>query len=107
MEAPLRRRSTLENEITAVLLVGITPPLPLATFCTNLHPDASSDEARAGRSPAVGASETESCCFCGGGAGAPKASEIEKASSRPLHNRPKQLKCLLVLRGVPEERPAD
>jgi hypothetical protein len=25
MEAPLRRRSTLENEITAVLLVGITP----------------------------------------------------------------------------------
>ena len=29
MEAPLRRRSTLENEITAVLLVGITPPLPM------------------------------------------------------------------------------
>ena len=32
MEAPLRRRSTLENGITAVLLVGITPPLPFETF---------------------------------------------------------------------------
>ena len=30
MEAPLRRRSTLENGITAMLLVGITPPLPLS-----------------------------------------------------------------------------
>jgi hypothetical protein len=28
-EALLRRRSSLENETTAVLLVGITPPLPL------------------------------------------------------------------------------
>jgi hypothetical protein len=32
MEAPLRRRSTLENGITAVLLVGITPPLPLNVY---------------------------------------------------------------------------
>jgi hypothetical protein len=107
MQVLLRRRSALENGTTVVLLVEITPPLPLATFCTNLHPDAPSAEARAGRSPAFGTSETESCCFCGGGAGTPKASEIEKASSRPPHNRPKQLKRLLVLRGVPEERPAD
>jgi len=28
MEALLRRRAPLENEITAALLVGITPPLP-------------------------------------------------------------------------------
>jgi hypothetical protein len=50
MEAPLRRRSTLENGITAVLLVGITPPLPIEAFCAHLHLNVPSDEPRAGQS---------------------------------------------------------
>src|ERR1700686_1174887 len=54
MEVLLRRRSALENGITAVLLVGIPPPLPLATFCTNLPPNAPSDEPRAGGQPRLG-----------------------------------------------------
>ena len=47
------------------------PDTPFATFCTSLRPNAPSDEPRAGRSAKFRASGTGSCCFCGGGAGAP------------------------------------
>ena len=36
-----------------------------------LHPNAPSDEPRAGRSATFGVSDTGSCFFCGGGAGRP------------------------------------
>jgi len=45
-------------------------PDTICNVCTHLHPNAPPDEPRAGRSARFRASDTGSCSFCGGAAGA-------------------------------------